>query len=261
MRPSHSERGASELRGNDSGASHVGIWHAGSRLPDAVRKRDSLLLHDQKADFDTQEQKPDFTTRDAKLEDSLQEHFPASIPKRTSHVSCYAYAEVPPDKKPARTVLEVLEGIPVGTPVEEIKPLSDALGLDFCVKAVAKIESDFDPKQRTGSYMVYSYSAQRNTSTIRSGFAWDLSALPTRVEKEELLVERAMPCASWLAVRLRCTKRGRGQQFLDRIESTDTLGGCRGALTKRIILVKDLNVFFDLRSLNLCKGALQSHRA
>jgi rare lipoprotein A len=52
---------------------------------DAVRKRDSLLLHDQKADFDTQEQKPDFTTHDAKLEDSLQA--PASIPKRTSHVS------------------------------------------------------------------------------------------------------------------------------------------------------------------------------
>jgi rare lipoprotein A len=58
-----------------------------SVMQDAVRKRDSLLLHDQKADFDTQEQKPDFTTRDAKLEDSLQEHFPASIPKRTSHVS------------------------------------------------------------------------------------------------------------------------------------------------------------------------------
>jgi rare lipoprotein A len=58
-----------------------------SAMQDAVRKRDSLLLHDQKADFDTQEQKPGFSTRDAKLEDSLQEHFPASIPKRTSHVS------------------------------------------------------------------------------------------------------------------------------------------------------------------------------
>ena len=57
-------------------------------MQDAVRKRDSLLLHDQKADFDTQEQKPDFTTRDAKLEDSLQEHLPDSMPrKRTSHVS------------------------------------------------------------------------------------------------------------------------------------------------------------------------------
>ena len=90
-----------------------------SAMQDAVRKRNSLLLHDQKADFDTQEQKPDFTTRDAKLEDSLQEHLPDSMPrKRTSHVSnIYAYAEVLPDKKPADTVLEALEGIPVGTPI------------------------------------------------------------------------------------------------------------------------------------------------
>jgi hypothetical protein len=59
-----------------------------SAKQDAVRKRNSLLLHDQKADFDTQEHKPDFAPRDAKLEDSLQEHFPDSMPrKRTSHVS------------------------------------------------------------------------------------------------------------------------------------------------------------------------------
>jgi rare lipoprotein A len=57
-----------------------------SAMQDAVRKRDSLLLHDQKADFDTQEQKPDFATRDAKLE--LHEHSPDAAPrKRTSHVS------------------------------------------------------------------------------------------------------------------------------------------------------------------------------
>ena len=59
-----------------------------SVMQDAVRKRNSLLLHDQKADFDTQEQKPDVATRDAKLEDSLQEHPLNSIQrKRTSHVS------------------------------------------------------------------------------------------------------------------------------------------------------------------------------
>jgi hypothetical protein len=47
-----------------------------------------LLLHDQKADFDTQERKSDFATRDAKLEGSLQEHLSDSMPrKRTSHVS------------------------------------------------------------------------------------------------------------------------------------------------------------------------------
>jgi hypothetical protein len=71
-----------------------------------------------------------------------------------SYLAYYAYAEVLPDKKPADTVLESLRGIPVGTPVEEIKRASEALQLDFpLMKAVAKIESDFDPKQRTGSYI------------------------------------------------------------------------------------------------------------
>ena len=38
--------------------------------------------------------------------------------------------------------------------MEEIKRASDAFGLDFnFMKAVAKIESGFDPKQRTGSYI------------------------------------------------------------------------------------------------------------
>ena len=36
----------------------------------------SVLLHDQKADFDAQQQKPDVATRDAKLEDSLQDILP-----------------------------------------------------------------------------------------------------------------------------------------------------------------------------------------
>ena len=55
---------------------------------DAIRDSNSLPLRDQKADFDTQKQKPDFITRDAKLEDSLQEHLPDSMPlKRTRHES------------------------------------------------------------------------------------------------------------------------------------------------------------------------------
>jgi len=66
----------------------------------------------------------------------------------------YAYSEVPPDQKPADTILAALKDTPVGTPVEEIKHATDALGIDFnFMKAVAKIESDFDPKQRTGSYI------------------------------------------------------------------------------------------------------------
>jgi hypothetical protein len=70
------------------------------------------------------------------------------------YLADYAYSEVPPDHKPADTILAALRDIPVGTPVEEIKRASDALGIDFTfMKAVAKIESDFDPKQRTGSYI------------------------------------------------------------------------------------------------------------
>src|SRR5215472_11051858 len=79
-----------------------------------------------------------------------------SSPKwdQLSYLADYVYSEVPPDKKPADIVLDSLKDIPVGTPVEEIKRASDAIGLNFnFMKAVAKIESDFDPKQRTGSYI------------------------------------------------------------------------------------------------------------
>ncbi len=66
----------------------------------------------------------------------------------------YVWSELPPAEKPAEIVLRSLKGTPVGTPVEEIKLASDAFGLDFnFMKAVAKIESGFDPKQRTGSYI------------------------------------------------------------------------------------------------------------
>jgi hypothetical protein len=71
-----------------------------------------------------------------------------------SYLGYYAYSEVPPETKPAVTVLNSLKGIPPGTPVDEIKRVSEVLGLDFTfMKTVAKIESDFDPKQRTGSYI------------------------------------------------------------------------------------------------------------
>ena len=66
----------------------------------------------------------------------------------------YVWSEVPPAEKPAEIVLRSLKDIPIGTPIEEIKRASDAFGLDFnFMKAVAKIESGFDPKQRTGSYI------------------------------------------------------------------------------------------------------------
>ena len=74
--------------------------------------------------------------------------------KDLSYLADYAYSEVPPDQSPAVIVLQSLADIPVGTPVDEIKLASEAFGLDFTfMKAVARIESDFDPKQRTGSYI------------------------------------------------------------------------------------------------------------
>jgi hypothetical protein len=76
-------------------------------------------------------------------------------PKQDFHyLAYYAFSEVLPDEKPADTVLNAFRDIPVGTPIEEIRRVAGAFGLDFgYMKAVAKIESDFDPKQRTGSYI------------------------------------------------------------------------------------------------------------
>ena len=71
-----------------------------------------------------------------------------------SYLVYYVYSEIPPEQKPAEIALQALKNIRVGTPIEEIKRASDIFGLDFSfMKAVAKIEFDFDPKQRTGSYI------------------------------------------------------------------------------------------------------------
>ncbi|MGB8893614.1 MAG: hypothetical protein WCD13_04760, partial [Pseudolabrys sp.] len=119
--------------------------------------RGPLLLHTLEKDqarleaaFDALDQ------QQAKTEDSVQDHSPDPTPPKQnfSILAYYVFAEIPPDKKPADTVLETLKNVPIGTPVEEIKRASDAFGVDFnFMKAVAKIESNFDPKQRTGSYI------------------------------------------------------------------------------------------------------------
>lgn len=70
------------------------------------------------------------------------------------YLTYYAYSEVPPDTKPADTASEAFKDIPIGTPTDEIELSSDAFGLDFgFMQAVAKIESDFNPFARTGSYI------------------------------------------------------------------------------------------------------------
>ena len=138
--------------------------------------RDDLLLHGQNAELDNSGQKRESdipktfnaTAREAKLEDSSQASTP---PKRDfSYLAYYAYAELLPEQKPADTILESLKDIPVGTPVEEIKLVSDALGLDFdFMRSVAKIESDFDPKQRTGSYIGLFQLSKREFQKYGSG--------------------------------------------------------------------------------------------
>jgi hypothetical protein len=79
---------------------------------------------------------------------------PASVTKDFRYLIYYVWSELPPAEKPAAIVLRSLKYTPVGTPVEEINRASEAFGLDAnFMRAVAKIESDFNPKQRTGSYI------------------------------------------------------------------------------------------------------------
>jgi hypothetical protein len=92
----------------------------------------------------------------AKDQARLDEAAPAPAPLQQdfTYLADYVYSEVPPDTKPADTVLQTLQDVPMGTPMEEIKLASKAFGLDpTFMAAVAKVESDFDPNQRTGSYI------------------------------------------------------------------------------------------------------------
>ena len=78
----------------------------------------------------------------------------APVKQDFQYLIYYVWSELPPAEKPAQIVVNSFKDIPVGTPVEEIKRASDAFGLDFnFMKAVARIESGFNPKQRTGSYI------------------------------------------------------------------------------------------------------------
>ena len=104
---------------------------------------DELPITDGKAQLEDRDESP--KTQSSGLRDAKQ---------NLSYLAYYAYSEVPPETKPADTVLKSLGDTPRGTTIEEIKRVADAFGLDFnFMKAVAKIESDFNPKQRTGSYI------------------------------------------------------------------------------------------------------------
>jgi Transglycosylase SLT domain len=95
---------------------------------------------------------------------------PAPVTQDFRYLSYYVWSELPPPEKPADIVLSSLKDTPVGTPVEEIKRASDAFGLDFnFMKAVARIESGFNPKQRTGSYIGLFQLSQYEFNKFGSG--------------------------------------------------------------------------------------------
>ena len=96
--------------------------------------------------------------KEARLEFNVSpgEHVDTPRPPRSdlAYLHYYVYAEILPIERPADIALDSLKDVSVGSPVEEIKRASEAFGINFnFMKAVAKIESDFDPKQRTGSYI------------------------------------------------------------------------------------------------------------
>src|ERR1700692_2560498 len=73
---------------------------------------------------------------------------------KPSYLKYYVYSEIPPPEKPAKIALSALSDVPLGTPVQEIERAAEAFGVDVnFMMAVGKIESDFNPRQRTGSYI------------------------------------------------------------------------------------------------------------
>jgi hypothetical protein len=91
---------------------------------------------------------------DATVPTAVEPSEPNDKKQNLSYLAYYAYSELPPETKPADTVLASLKDVPPGTPVDEIKRVAEVLGLNFTfMKAVAKIESGFNPEQRTGSYI------------------------------------------------------------------------------------------------------------
>jgi hypothetical protein len=124
-----------------------------SAPPATFAQRFSVLLQEEVSGVDlVKEKEARFEPEDFPFRDHSAGATPANL--HSSYLDFSPDAELPLDKKPAEIVLESLKDIPVGTPVEEIKLVADAFGLDASfMEAVAKIESDFDPKQRTGSYI------------------------------------------------------------------------------------------------------------
>jgi len=139
---------------------------SGSPVSFSDRVREPVLLVRGEVDVDLLARKPLYVERrdppgygargDVPVFDDRPDAEPLGRPSigKLGYLAFYPYAETPLNEKPAEIVLAALKDVPVGTPVEEIQRASDAFGLDIrFMKAVARIESDFDPKKRTGSYI------------------------------------------------------------------------------------------------------------
>jgi hypothetical protein len=102
----------------------------------------------------------------AKLDAELGDNEPAPQPARppttslnvdegeVQYLKYYVYSEIPPPEKPAKIALAALRDVRLGTPIQEIERAAKAFDVDAnFMKAIAKVESDFNPTERTGSYI------------------------------------------------------------------------------------------------------------
>ena len=86
-----------------------------------TKKSDRLALKEEEDQEEVEDQA--FSPKPVRLEKyDLPTDDDLNSPKHLSYLAYYVYSEVPPDKKPTDTVLDSLKGIPVGAPIEEIKP-------------------------------------------------------------------------------------------------------------------------------------------
>src|SRR5262245_4134803 len=155
---------------------------AESERPPPHPQSDRLLVYNNGARlYDVPSASPDSSDRrpnaqdQARLEDAagiapVERSEPKSANQDLSYLAYYAYSELPPETKPADIVLNALKGYSPGTPVEEIKRITDALGLDFTfMRAVDTIETGFTAKMRTGSYIGLFQLSKREFAMYGSG--------------------------------------------------------------------------------------------
>jgi hypothetical protein len=156
-----------------------------SRERDESSEQDLSALPEDKADADTPEtpqakSKNAFSARErdqatfrgqGRHQEKFDEHADDfSVRDYSPNNLSFPYVALPGERKPAEIALDSLKGVPIGTPLEEIKRASDVFGLDFSfMKTIAKIESDLDPKQRTGSYIGLFQLDRHEFATYGSG--------------------------------------------------------------------------------------------